>query len=79
MVQNTLISRLDSKETGAIIVVQQRVHLHDLTGYLLETPDGWTVLSLPAIAEADERIAIGDGQFHDRIAGEALHPEHRIP
>ena len=73
---NTLLSRLDSKQRGAIIVVQQRVHLHDLTGYLLETPDGWTVLSLPAIAEADERIAIGDGQFHDRIAGEALHPKH---
>jgi predicted phage terminase large subunit-like protein len=74
---NTLISRLDNKETGAIIVVQQRVHMHDLTGYLLETtPDGWTVLSLPAIAVADERIAIGDGQFYDRIAGEALHPEY---
>jgi predicted phage terminase large subunit-like protein len=72
---NTLISRLDNKETGAIVVVQQRVHMHDLTGYLLETPDGWTVLSLPAIPEIDEQIAIGDGQFYHRIAGEALHPE----
>ena len=33
-VSNTLMSRLDSKETGIIIVVQQRVHLNDLSGYL---------------------------------------------
>jgi phage terminase large subunit-like protein len=36
---------------------------------------GWTVLSLPAIAEEDETIAIGDNEFHVRRAGEALHPE----
>ena len=50
---NTLVSRLDSKEKGVIILVMQRVHLNDLTGYLLEK-GGWTVLSLPAIAEEDE-------------------------
>ena len=33
---NTLVSRLDNKETGFIIVVMQRVHLNDLTGHLLE-------------------------------------------
>ena len=32
-------------------------------------------MSLPAIAEQDERIAIGDNEFHVRQAGEALHPE----
>ncbi len=73
---NTLISRLDNKQTGAIIVVMQRVHLNDLTGHLLENSSDWTLLSLPAIAEADEQIAIGDGKFHLRPAAEALHPEH---
>ena len=73
-VSNTLMSRLDSKEKGVIIVVMQRVHLNDLSGYLMEL-GGWTVLSLPAIAEQDERIAIGDNEFHVRRAGEALHPE----
>jgi predicted phage terminase large subunit-like protein len=73
---NTLISRLDSKERGAIIIVMQRVHLHDLTGYLQETSESWTVLDLAAIAEADEQIPIGNGQFHFRRAGEALHPTH---
>jgi hypothetical protein len=33
---NTLMSRLDSKQDGVIIVVMQRVHLNDLSGYLME-------------------------------------------
>jgi predicted phage terminase large subunit-like protein len=73
-VSNTLMSRLDSKEKGIIIVVMQRVHLNDLSGYLMEA-GGWTVLSLPAIAEQNERIPIGDNEFHVRRAGEALHPK----
>jgi predicted phage terminase large subunit-like protein len=73
-VSNTLMSRLDSKEKGIIIVVQQRVHLNDLSGYLIES-GGWEVLNLPAIAEEDETVAIGDSEFHVRRAGEALHPE----
>jgi predicted phage terminase large subunit-like protein len=71
-VSNTLMSRLDSKRTGVIIVVAQRVHLNDLSGYLMES-GGWEVLSLPAIAEQDETIAIGEEQFYSRAAGEALH------
>src|ERR1700730_10911480 len=71
---NTLMSRLDNKETGVIIVVMQRVHLNDLTGHLVENSNGWTVLNLAALAEEDERIAIGNGKFHLRRAGEALHP-----
>ena len=73
-VSNTLMSRLDNKQTGIIIVVMQRVHLNDLSGYLMES-GGWEVLSLPAIAETDEIVAIGENEFHQRRAGEALHPE----
>jgi len=73
---NTLVSRLDSKEKSAIIVVMQRVHLNDLTGFLTETSDRWTVLSLPAIAEVDDQIQIGDSRFYSRGAGEALHEDY---
>ncbi|ABE61679.1 Phage uncharacterized protein-like protein [Nitrobacter hamburgensis X14] len=73
---NTLVSRLDNKEKSAIIVVMQRVHLGDLTGYLTESSDRWTVLSLPAIAEVDERIQIGDSRYYERHAGEALHEKY---
>lgn len=73
---NTLRSRLDNKETGVIILVMQRVHLLDLTGYLTENSDEWTVLSLPAIAEEDEKIAVGPKQLYQRRIGEALHPTY---
>jgi predicted phage terminase large subunit-like protein len=43
---------------------------------LQESSESWTVLNLAAIAEADEQIPIGNGQFHFRRAGEALHPKH---
>jgi predicted phage terminase large subunit-like protein len=73
---NTLLSRLDNKSTGVIILVTQRLHLNDLTGHVIEQGGEWTVLSLPAIAEADQQIPIGEGRLHHRHAGEALHPEH---
>jgi predicted phage terminase large subunit-like protein len=72
---NTLLSRLDDKRTSAIIIVMQRIHLRDLTGFLTEDSNEWTVLSLPAIAETNEVIEIGDGDFHRRGAGEPLHRE----
>src|SRR6266545_1354420 len=74
---NTLLSRLDDKQNGAIVLVMQRLHEDDLAGVLLRGSDEWTVLSLPAFAEQDERIPIGNGRFHFRHAGDVLHPERR--
>jgi predicted phage terminase large subunit-like protein len=72
---NTLLSRLDDKQNGAIVLVMQRLHEDDLAGVLLRGSDAWTVVSLPAIAEQDEEIPIGNGQIHYRRAGDVLHPE----
>ena len=72
---NTLLSRLDDKRTGTIVVVMQRLHVDDLTGFLLSSSDEWEVLSLPAIAEIDERIRLLGGRIHLRRAGEALSSE----
>jgi predicted phage terminase large subunit-like protein len=72
---NTLLSRLTYKEDAAIIVVMQRLHLDDLSGYLLQS-GGWHLLSLPAIAEADDEVPIGDGLFYRRRTGDALHPAY---
>ena len=72
---NTLLSRADDKATGAVIVVMQRVHLDDLAGMLMRVSDGWTVLNLPAIAEQDERIQIGEDLYHFRRSGDLLHPQ----
>lgn len=50
--ETTIRSRANSRQTP-IIVIMQRLHRHDLTGYLLETePDVWTVLSFPALTMA---------------------------
>ena len=70
---STLFSRLNDKRHDAIILVMQRLHVNDLAGHLLPQ-GGWEHLSLPAIAESDERIETGPGQYHIRRSGELLHP-----
>lgn len=70
----TALSRLNNKAQNAIILVQQRLHIDDLAGYV-DQIDDWTVLRLPAIAETDESIPIGAEQVHVRLAGELLHPD----
>ena len=72
---NTLLSRLDDKRTGAIVVVMERVHIDDLTGFLLAQSDEWDVLSLPAVAESDEAIPLSAERTYCRRSGEALSPE----
>lgn len=47
--ENTIRNRVNSRNTP-IIIIMQRLHEHDLCGYLQEVePDEWTVLSLPVI------------------------------
>jgi hypothetical protein len=72
---NTLLSRLDDKRTGAIVVVMQRIHIDDLTGFLLGQSSEWDVLSLPAIADVEEVIPVWGGRTYHRKSGEALSPE----
>ena len=58
-----------------IIIVMQRVHMNDLTGFVLGQSDEWTVLSLPAIAESFESIRLTMGRVHQRQPGEVLSPD----
>ncbi len=74
---STLMSRLNSKENGAIIIVMQRLHQEDLVGEVMER-EPWEVLSLPAIAVNDElyqyKRLFTECTFTRKL-GEALHPE----
>lgn len=71
---STLLSRLDDKLNGAIVIVTQRVHADDLVGHILErSPDDWALLELPAIASVDCSIQTNNGQYHRRKAGDLLH------
>jgi hypothetical protein len=70
----TLLSRLDNKEAGAIILVMQRLHEDDLAGKLLREGRG-RHLDLPAIAEEDAEITIAPNIVYRRKNGDVLHPE----
>jgi len=74
---HTLLSRLNNKAKGCILIIMQRLHQDDLVGHVLEQ-EKWEVLAFPAIAEEDEAHIIesplGRNVFRRKI-GEALHPE----
>jgi hypothetical protein len=76
----TLRSRLTDPATGAIIVVMQRLHELDPTGFLLEQEPGvWTHVRIPLAAEEDETWTFPiSGRVVQRKAGEILMPE-RFP
>ena len=70
----TLVSRLNDKEHGPIVVVMQRLHENDLAGHLL-VQGGWEHLDLPAIAVDDTVVPLGRGKIMTRRIGDILHPE----
>jgi predicted phage terminase large subunit-like protein len=69
--RSSLLSRLNNKEEGVIIVIQQRLHEEDLAGYLIEK-GGFVHLNLPAVATEKEKIPIGDNKFITRLPGDLL-------
>jgi predicted phage terminase large subunit-like protein len=70
----TLVSRLNDKDTGRIVLVMQRLHEDDLAGHLLQA-GGWHHLDLPAVATEDSEIPIGRTRLFRRRIGDLLHPE----
>src|SRR5712671_76036 len=74
---HSLLTRLNDKERGCIVIVMQRLHQDDLVGHVIEQED-WELLSFPAIAEADEIYQIDSPlgrRLFKRDAGDILHPE----
>lgn len=55
---HSFASRLDDKERGGIVLVMQRLHEEDLTGYLL-SKGGWDELSLPAMFTGKQQFDFG--------------------
>lgn len=78
-VQHTLLTRLNDKRNGRLLIVMQRLHEEDVIGSLLEKAAGtFKLLSFPAIATADE-VHQFTTPFGRRTVfrreGEALHPD----
>jgi predicted phage terminase large subunit-like protein len=74
---HTLLTRLNDKRTGCIIIIMQRLHEDDLVGHVLNS-DEWKILRFPAIAEEDERheiCSLNKTRVVNRKQGEPLHPE----
>lgn len=77
---HTLYSRLNNKNTGKIVVIMQRIHEQDFTGYLLDSKQNFKLLRIPAIAEEDEIWEVKDRLKNKsykilRKKGEPLHKE----
>jgi predicted phage terminase large subunit-like protein len=70
-----IYQRLNNKNEGVIILVMQRLHLFDLAGYLLDKPEPWTHMNLPAIAECDDEYELPGGNIYQRKTGDILHPK----
>lgn len=81
---NTLYSRLNNKNTGRILVIMQRLHILDLTGFLSSQNAGYKLIRMPLIAENDEDWSFtnkytGTPRVIKRAKGELLHPEREGP
>lgn len=70
---HSFATRLDDKRSGAIVIVMQRLHADDLSGYLL-AKGRWEHLCLPAVATKMHTVSVGDFTY-TRQAGEALHAD----
>lgn len=75
--ENTIRNRVNSRNTP-IIIIMQRLHEHDLCGYLMEKePEEWTVLSLPAI-QIDEETGEESALWPMKHTLEELHKLREI-
>jgi predicted phage terminase large subunit-like protein len=73
--RDTLSTRLDNPNTGAIVLVMHRIHHSDLCGHLdSQEPGRWLTLCLRGEAEEDERIEMNGRVILERKAGEVLDP-----
>ncbi|WP_161594686.1 phage terminase large subunit [Marimonas lutisalis] len=73
-IEGTLLSRFDNPAEGRVVMIAQRLHESDPPGYLLDKST-YRHLNLPAIAEEEEEVAIGQGKLHQRAPGDLLFPE----
>jgi predicted phage terminase large subunit-like protein len=74
---HTLVTRLNNKITGKIILVMQRLHEVDMIGFFMGLGDA-KLVSFPAIAQEDEDLEWQTPfgiRHHHRNEGEALHPD----
>ncbi len=71
--EQTFLTRLNSRSNGSIILVMQRLHEEDLSGYLMASdPGSWEILKIPAICNISHTINI-NGKIVNLTMGDPLH------
>ena len=74
--RETWSSRLNNQETDAMVVIGQRIHQHDVSGYIIEERPDWTHLNLPSQYEPARHCTTSIGWSDPRKEeGELLWPE----
>ncbi|MGN7678554.1 MAG: phage terminase large subunit, partial [Anaplasma sp.] len=55
---HSLLTRLNDRKNGVVVVIMHRLHVEDLTGYLLSKSHGkkWHLLALPLVATRKSKI-----------------------
>jgi len=71
--RTTALSRRNNPAKTLMLVVQQRLHTNDLSGFLIE--HGWPSLVMPAIATEERDHEVADGEVYHRPAQELLQPD----
>jgi len=74
---NVIQSRLNNPSEGSIILIMQRLHEDDLTGYL-QRKYNFEMLTFPLVANDPTTYIIGDWKWN-RSAGDILDPEGHTP
>src|SRR5579864_358040 len=78
-IDSTLKSRLNDPATGAIVIIMQRVHELDPSGYQLEHDTGWEQVSIPLEAEEQKTYSFPiSGRTHLRERDSVIHAD-RFP
>jgi predicted phage terminase large subunit-like protein len=76
-------TRLNDPATGAIVVIEQRTHHEDITGWLLKNEPGqWTQVVIPLVQDAKtdlEMVFPITGRKWERKIGDVLQPERHTP
>ena len=80
---DTFRSRLNDPSTGAIVVVEQRTHHEDVTGWALKNEPGqWEHVAIPLVQDDKEDKDIVfpvSGRVYERKIGDVLQPERHTP
>lgn len=70
--EQVFVTRLNNKTKGAIVLVMQRLHNEDLSGYLLANSNSWQHLKVPSIANQDYNYFINNYKYQ-YLTGNSLH------